>query len=109
MSFAIKLTPAFARDAKRLSKKFRSLPNDLDSIILQLREQPQSGTPIGHHCYKIRLAIASKGGGKSGGARLITYVQVVNETVFLLALYDKSEQSSVSDQQVLALLDLLEE
>ncbi|MFC6224553.1 type II toxin-antitoxin system RelE/ParE family toxin [Hymenobacter artigasi] len=85
------------------------MPNDLDSIILQLREQPQSGTPIGHHCYKIRLAIASKGGGKSGGARLITYVQVVNETVFLLALYDKSEQSSVSDQQVLALLDLLEE
>jgi hypothetical protein len=52
---------------------------------------------------------ASKGNGKSGGARLITYVQVVNETVFLLALYDESEQSSVSDQQVLALLDLLGE
>jgi hypothetical protein len=60
MSFALKLTPVFARDAKRLSKKIRSLPNDLNSIMPQLREQPQSGTSIGHHCYKIRMAMCQQ-------------------------------------------------
>lgn len=74
-----------------------------------LMANPETGTPIGHNCYKIRVAIAGKGAGKRGGARVITYVQVVNETVFLLAIYDKSEQSSVSDQQVLALLGQLNE
>ena len=54
------------------------------------------------------MAIASKGAGKRGGARVVTYVQVVNETVFLLAIYDKSEQATLTSQQVLALLVLLE-
>ena len=55
--------------------------------------------PIGRACYKIRLAISSKGGGKSGGARIITYVQVTNETVTLLMIYDKSDQASISEQR----------
>ncbi|MGI4875028.1 MAG: type II toxin-antitoxin system RelE/ParE family toxin [Janthinobacterium lividum] len=70
---------------------------------------PTIGDALGHCCYKIRLAIASKNKGKSGGARVITYVQVVGETVFLLAIYDKSEQASISDQQVLELLAQLPE
>ena len=74
----------------------------------QLLTDPHLGTSIGHSCYKIRLAIASKGAGKRGGARVVTYVQVVNETVFLLAIYDKSEQATLTSQQVLALLGLLE-
>ena len=58
---------------------------------------------------RVQLAIASKGQGKSGGARVITYVRVVGETVFLLAIYDKSEQDSITDQEVRTLLDKLEE
>ncbi|MBW1619900.1 type II toxin-antitoxin system RelE/ParE family toxin, partial [Empedobacter falsenii] len=58
-------------------------------------------------CYKIRLAIKSKGKGKSGGARVITHLFIENETIYLLSLYDKSEQDSISDKEIKALLKLI--
>ena len=101
-------TPYFTRSLKRLGKKYASLKAEIRELERQLLETPTLGTGIGHSCYKIRLAVASKGGGKRGGARVITYVQVVGETVFLLALYDKAEQGTIRDRQVLELLGLLE-
>jgi hypothetical protein len=66
------------------------------------------GTSLGNNCYKIRLAIASKGKGKSGGARVITHIQLTKTTIFLLSIYDKSEQSDISDKDLLELVRLLE-
>lgn len=109
MSFQIKFTAAFRRDAKRLTKKYRSLPDDINRVVQQLPENPQLGTAIGHSCYKIRLAITSKGQGKRGGARVITYMQVVGATVYLLAIYDKAEQSTLTDQEVQVLLGQIAE
>lgn len=109
MSFQLKVTPDFKRSFKRLAKKYRSLPSEINELMQQLKEQPHKGKTIGHGCYKVRLAIASKDQGKSGGARVLTYVRIVGETVFLLAIYDKSEQDSISDQQVRALLAGLNE
>ena len=65
-----------------------------------LSADPFEGTPIGQNCYKIRLAISSKGKGKSGGARVITYVYVEGKIVYLLAIYDKSEQTDISDSEL---------
>jgi hypothetical protein len=50
--------------------------------------------------YKIRLAIASKGKGKSGGARVITYVKITADTIFLTSIYDKSEKNTISDKEL---------
>ena len=44
---------------------------------------------------EIYLEISSKGKGKSGGARVITYVYVAKTTIYLLTIYDKSEQDSI--------------
>lgn len=65
------------------------------------------GTAIGNNCYKIRLAISSKGKGKSGGARLITNIVITEETVYLLSIYDKSEKENLSDKELLELLKYL--
>jgi len=62
------------------------------------------GTPLGHECYKIRLAIASKGKGKSGGARVITYLQVLKNSIFLLSIYDKSEKENITDKELQEIL-----
>jgi len=72
MSFNIIATEPFERKLKRLAKKYKSLSSDLSAVIDELAENPTLGTPIGKNCYKIRVAIASKGKGKSGGARMIT-------------------------------------
>lgn len=59
-------------------------------------------------CYKIRLGIRSKGKGKSGGARVITYFYYVDETVFLLTIYDKSDKNDLTDDELLELLKGIE-
>jgi len=80
MSFNIIATEPFERKLKRLAKKYKSLSSDLSAVIDELAENPTLGTPIGKNCYKIRVAIASKGKGKSGGARMITFVRIVKNT-----------------------------
>lgn len=55
------------------------------------------GVALKNGFYKIRLGKRSKGTGKRGGARVITYVKVVAETVYLIAIYDKAEQSTIAD------------
>jgi hypothetical protein len=107
MSFNIIATQPFERKLKRLAKKYKSLKIDLLKVIQELSENPTLGTPIGKDCYKIRVAITSKGKGKSGGARMITYVRIVSTTVFLMDIYDKSEQANISDKELQLLIDVL--
>lgn len=73
---------------------------DLTALILILEKSPKTGTPLGNNFYKIRLAISSKGQGKSGGARVITFVHIVNNNVFLSAIYDKSEKDAISENEL---------
>ena len=69
-------------------------------LLDSLEVNPKQGIPLGKDCYKIRLAIASKGKGKSGGARVITCVKVVKQTVYLLSIFDKSEFENISDEEL---------
>lgn len=109
MSFDVIATDPFVRKLKKLAKKYRSLKSELLPIIDKLAENPKLGTALGKECYKIRIAIASKGNGKSSGARLITYVRILKETVYLLDIYDKSQQKIISDKELKLLIDLLAE
>jgi mRNA-degrading endonuclease RelE of RelBE toxin-antitoxin system len=108
MSFEVIATSRFRRDIKALAKKYPSLKNEYAHLINDLEENPQShGTPLGNNCYKIRIAIASKGKGKSGGARVITHLLIQDKIVFLLTIYDKSEKENISDKEIKELLDQL--
>lgn len=104
MNYNIQPTTRFQRDAKRLVKKYASFKNELAELRQSLEQNPQQGTPLAQGCYKIRLSIAAKRKGKSGGARVITYVYIEGKTVYLLAVYDKSEQESISDKEIGTLL-----
>jgi len=67
MSFSIEVVPSFNRELKQLAKKFPSIKNDIQMLVDKLIQEPKFGIPIGGNCYKIRMAITSKGKGKSGG------------------------------------------
>lgn len=58
------------------------------------------GTPLGKNAYKIRMAVTSKGKGKSGGARVITCVKIIATTVYLVSIFDKSEKENVTDKEL---------
>ena len=104
MSYRIVLHGDFEREAKPLLKRYRSLAPELAALRDALKENPAQGQPIGSDCYKIRIAIRSKGKGKSGGARVITCVVAVREEVYLLSIYDKSEQATLTDKRLKELL-----
>jgi mRNA-degrading endonuclease RelE of RelBE toxin-antitoxin system len=107
MSFEVIATDPFERKLKRLAKKHKSIALDLASIFEELEENPTLGVYLGKNCYKIRVAISSKGKGKSGGARIITYVRVVKNTVFLMDIFDKTEQSTITDKEIQMLINSL--
>lgn len=109
MSYNIVATQRFRRDIKKLAKKYISLKKEYENFINDLEENPEQGISLGNNCYKIRIAIASKGKGKSGGARIITHIIIRENTVFLLTIYDKSEKENISDKELNELLDQVSE
>ena len=90
-------TESFNKDAKRLVKKYPSIFKDLDTLFERLEQNPFEGESLGNKTYKVRMAISSKKAGKSGGARVITCVQIIDDTIHLLTMYDKSEMANISD------------
>lgn len=99
MSFEIIFTAYFERELKRLAKRHRSMREDLRQLLADLQQNPRSGSPLGRDCYKVRMAIATKGHGKSSGARVITCVKFVGQRIYLLSIYDKSDQETLSEKQ----------
>lgn len=108
MNYKIRTLTDFDKSFKRLSKKYNSLGKDLKELLLKLQENPQLGTSLGNNFFKIRLKITSKSSGKSGGARIITCVKITDEQIFLAYIYDKSEESTVSDKSLKEWAKLIE-
>ncbi len=100
MAYHTNTTTGFDKQAKRLSKKYASIMTDIKALRASLAENPFQGDGLGNDLYKVRLAIKSKGKGKSGGARVITMVKVVAKTVILAAIYDKSDLENISDSDL---------
>lgn len=105
MSYKIETIRTFDKQIKRLSKKHSSIKKDLLTLVHDLMANPQKGAPLGKNCFKIRLSITSKGKGKSGEARVITYVQIIDEIIYLLSIYDKSEKDTLIEGEIDMLLD----
>ena len=101
MSFKILPTPPFERELKKLSKRYPSIKSDLAATILSLKETPTLGESLGNNCFKVRMAISSKNKSKSGGARVITWLKIVDKIIFLISIYDKSDADTISDKELL--------
>ena len=107
MKNRVLIETSFHKSAKRLAKRYVSFPQDLLQLIEKLELDALLGVSLGGNLRKIRMSIRSKGKGKSGGARMITYVRIIKNTVYLMDIYDKAEQANISDKELLMLIDLL--
>ena len=109
MSFNIISLSSFDKELKKLAKKYPSLKQDYADLLDEIDLNPKLGTPIGRNCYAIRLSIASKGKGKSGGARVTTHliVNVENEILYLLKIYDKGDLDNISETELKHLLEVV--
>ncbi|MGM9869317.1 MAG: hypothetical protein ACI30R_06795 [Sodaliphilus sp.] len=72
-----------------------------------IKQNPLQGNEIAKNIRKIRMAIKSKGKGKSGGARIITFnilTDLQNGQVIFLMIYDKDSASSVKAEIVVEMV-----
>lgn len=102
---------AFVRNMKRLAKKYKSFLSDLARFRKDLIENPAMGVDLGNGVRKIRMAVKSKGKGKSGGVKVIIFNVIISETdteITLLTVYDKSEKETISDKEIEILLRSIE-
>ncbi len=104
MIVSVKVTSEFERQAKRFAKKYKSFAKDFALFLADIKNNPYQGIDLGGGKRKVRMAIASKGKGKSGGMRVITFnVCLLNENdvvVNLITIYDKQEISNISEQYI---------
>ena len=102
--FIIRTSAIFDRSVKKLFKKYPSLIKDLQLLKIELLRNPVAGIPLGKDCYKIRMTISSKNKGKSGGARVITYVKIQNKLIVLLDVFDKADKESITEKELTLLI-----
>lgn len=106
----ISTAPLFRKNFKRLAKHYASFRDDYAYLLQELRDNPQLGKSLGNKLRKVRMKISSKGKGKSGGARIITYTCNLRSDgvleIMLLDIYDKSERSTMTDKELKELLDI---
>lgn len=107
MSFNVFTILPFDRQLKRLVRKYPSLKIEYALLVENLEKDPTQGVAMANNCYKIRVGVKSKGKGKSGGTRVIAHVQLIDNYVFLLAIYDKSEQTDITDKEIKYLLSFI--
>ncbi len=98
MKYKFVIAPEFKKEFKALSKKYRSLKNDLLSLKEEIKENTNLGVSLGEGLRKIRMNITSKSKGKSGGARVITHELIFDidtkeetKSIAFISIYDKSE------------------
>lgn len=97
-NITISVSDDFAKEAKRLAKKYPSFKQDYKDFLVSIKNNPLQGDEITKNIRKIRMAIKAKGKGKSGGARVITFnilTDIENGHVVFLLLYDKKDASTV--------------
>ena len=104
MSYSVFTIPPFDKQLKRLAKKYPSLKNEFAELLKSLEQEPEQGINLGNNCYKIRIAIAPKGKRKSGRGRVISNFIIAENTVYLIAIYDKSEKEILTDKELGELL-----
>lgn len=113
MSCSIRTSKDFDKGVKRLAKRYHSLKQDILSLAEELKNNPFTGVDLGKGVRKVRMAIGSKGKGKSHGARVITdttaIINIEEGVITLLYIYDKAEQSSITDKQIEELLKAAKE
>jgi hypothetical protein len=98
MDYSVIPIERFKKEAKRLAKKYPSFKSELSELSETLKRNPRTGIPLGNNVFKVRLAIRSKGKGKSSGTRVITYLVTEQKEIYLLTIYDKSELNNIDDK-----------
>jgi mRNA-degrading endonuclease RelE of RelBE toxin-antitoxin system len=98
----IEASPAFQKNIRTLTKKYRNICQDLQPVINQLEQGELLGdqiSGIGYPVFKLRVKNSDINKGKSGGYRLIYYLKT-STGIVLLTIYPKSEHADIDADEI---------
>lgn len=98
---------AFKRQLRDLAKRYRHIRADLQPVLDQLQAGDTPGDQvrgIGHVLYKVRVPNRDARRGKSGGYRVIYYLQTDDDRL-LVTLYSKSDQADVTAAELRKIIE----
>ncbi len=105
----VRISEDFRVAYKKLKKRHKSLQADFERLLASLLQDPMQGVELEGGARKVRLAISSKGRGKSGGARVIIRVRLIADELQLLYIYDKADFENVSDSYLRDIMKRMEQ
>lgn len=93
--------PTYLKAVKKLKKRFRNISDDVDGFFQNnVSSIDDLGVKLHENIYKVRIKNSNKPTGKSAGYRLISYIEISNNKINLLYIYDKSDLDNVSDKEL---------
>ncbi len=93
--------PTYLKAVKKLKKRFRNISGDVDGFFKNdVSSVDDLGVKLHENIYKVRIKNSNKSTGKSGGYRLISYIEISNNKINLLYIYDKSDLDNISDKEL---------
>ena len=98
--YRIVKTDFFAKQVKKLSKRYRNIETDIDNFLEQITAIDDLGIALGNNLFKARLKNTSAQRGKRGGYRLITHVNYPQKQIAFIYIYSKSDLENVSEQEL---------
>jgi mRNA-degrading endonuclease RelE of RelBE toxin-antitoxin system len=108
----VRFADEFLAETRSLKKRYPHIQKDVDPLIEQLERGETPGDRIqfpGAILYKQRVKNSDARRGKSGGYRVIYYLRAADDTITLIAIYSKSDQSDMSDHEIAHRLDNLKD
>jgi mRNA-degrading endonuclease RelE of RelBE toxin-antitoxin system len=97
----------FRKDIKKLGKRYRSVKQDIRSLVAQLKVGETPGdiiTGTKYPVYKVRVKNSDSNKGQSSGYRVIYYIQTP-EAILLTNIYAKSDRANISNEEIDIIID----
>lgn len=98
----------FVKEAKKLRKKYRTIDRDIQKFVELIRDEKVIAVTriqnVGDlEIYKARLRNSASDSGKSGGFRIVYYLNM-KDCCYFLSIYAKSQKSDISKGEILQIL-----
>ena len=102
-------SPTFEQDIDELEDDYPGALDEVEKLVASLKRGEKPGNRVqgvGKPAYKVRLPNRAANRGKSGGFRVIYYVQMA-ESIWLVTMYSKTRQADISPQIIRSIIDKL--
>ncbi len=103
MPYEIRATARFIKDVRKLKRKYRRIGEDLQALQVQLQDNPDAGDRIpgvDGSVFKVRVRSQDMQRGKQGGYRVIYYLRIQPDAIYLLTIYAKAQQEDIRPEEI---------